>query len=70
MSRLRRNFDAELGAIVDDLERKHLLVVTRESVAALPIHGVEITTKWVSSHSTRGQDNADARTHSAADSEA
>lgn len=70
MSRVRRDFDAELGAIIEDLERQHLLVVKRESMAAPHDDKVEIATEWVSSHLIRGLSNADARAHPTADSEA
>jgi hypothetical protein len=70
MSRVRRDFDAELGAIIEDLERQHVLVVARESMAAPHTDKAEISTKWVTSHTIKGLGNADARTHSTADTEA
>lgn len=70
MSRIRRDFDVELGAIIEDLERQHLLIVTRESMAAPHTDTAEISTKWVTSHTMKGLGNADARTYSTADTEA
>lgn len=69
MLQIRRDFDAELSAMISDLERQHLLVVTRESVIAPRTDRSEFSTIWVSSNSIEGQGNADTRANSATNSE-
>lgn len=70
MPSIPRNLDADLCAIIDDLERRHILVVTQDTIVTARANVPEVTTRWIASHSVREQGNADTRTNSATDTKA